>query len=357
MKNNPRIAIIGGGPGGLTAAVILHKAGWDVRVFEADASALARSQGGTLDVHAETGQLALQRAGLLEEFQNLARHEDQETRSIDWQSGLLLPDGPWEDSDSDRPEIDRGVLRDLLLGALPKQSVAWNRSLLNIERYADGRFALNFREGRASEADVVIGADGAWSAVRRYLTPVDPTYTGVTFMEGWIDTPTRKQAELVGNGTLFSFGRSQVLVAQKNGKGRICVYAAVKQTKDLLTEQMQGSGANAVVERDFENWAPQLRELLSACPEFVPRPIHHLPIGFQWPQQDSITLIGDAAHLMPPLGVGVNLAMLDASDLAMAITSCATLQESIKDSEGKIRERGAQLTSQTVTAFAEWFTP
>ena len=50
--------------------------------------------------------------------------------------------------------------------------------LVNAERYTDGRFALNFREGRTSEADVVIGADGAWSEVRRYLTPVDPIIPG-----------------------------------------------------------------------------------------------------------------------------------------------------------------------------------
>ncbi len=81
MKANPSIAIIGAGPGGLTAAVILHKAGWDVRVFEADASEHTRSPGGTLDLHEESGQVALERAGLLQEFRSIARHEDQETRS------------------------------------------------------------------------------------------------------------------------------------------------------------------------------------------------------------------------------------------------------------------------------------
>ncbi len=355
MTNSLHIAIVGGGPGGLTAAVILHKAGWSVRVFEADASEDARSQGGTLDLHADSGQIALQRAGLLEEFRSMARHEDQETSSVDWQTGAILPAGPWQDSESDRPEIDRGVLRNLLLRALPGQLVEWNRSLVNVQRNADGRFTLNFRDGSSSEADVVVGADGAWSAVRRYLTSVDPIYTGVTFMEGWIDTPTKEQAKLVGNGTLFSFGVSQVFVAQKNGKGRICVYAALKRTKDSLNRHNERPSQKATVEQSFANWALPLRDLLAACPEFVPRSINHLPLGFQWPEQDSITLIGDAAHLMPPLGVGVNLAMLDASDLALAIASGVPVQDAIKQAEWIIRARAAELTSQIVAAFAKWF--
>ncbi len=241
MRTDPSIAVIGGGPGGLTAAVILHKAGWNVRVFEADASEHARSQGGTLDLHEDTGQIALQRARLLEEFRSIARHEDQETRSIDWQTGALLPAQPWEDSDFDRPEIDRGVLRNLLLRALPNQNVEWNLSLSDVARNADGSFTLNFLDGQSRQADVVIGADGAWSAVRRYLNPANPIYTGVTFMEGWIEDPTTEQAAFVGKGTMFSFGISQVLVAQKNGKGRICVYAALKQSRELLTSRFRNS--------------------------------------------------------------------------------------------------------------------
>jgi 2-polyprenyl-6-methoxyphenol hydroxylase-like FAD-dependent oxidoreductase len=355
MKANPSIAIIGGGPGGLTAAVILHKAGWSVRVFEADASEHARSQGGSLDLHKDSGQIALQRAGLLKEFRSIARHEDQETRSIDWQTGSVLPAGPWEDSDADRPEIDRGVLRDLLLRALPEQLVEWNRSLASVERNENGTFTLQFHNGKSCETDVVIGADGAWSAVRRYLTAVSPIYTGVTFMEGWINSPTPEQAEFVGNGTIFSFGRSQVFVAQKNGKGRICVYAALKDSKESLKRKIETVGAKEAVEEAFRNWATPQRDLIADCLWFVPRAINYLPLGFDWPKQDLVTLIGDAAHLMPPLGVGVNLAMLDASDLAVAITEGGELQESIRNAELKIYTRSAALMTQTISAFAEWF--
>lgn len=355
MNPSRTIAIIGAGPSGLTAAVILSKAGWNVHVFEADVSGHARSQGGSLDLHEDSGQIALQRAGLLDAFRSIARHEDQETRSIDWQNGTLLPTGPWEDSSDDRPEIDRGVLRDLLLDALPQESVDWNRALSNVERNSDGRYILHFHDGESHSADIVIGADGAWSTVRRYLTPIQPTYTGITFMEGWIESPMPDQTAFVGNGTLFSFGMSQVLVAQKNGRGRICVYAAIKKSHNALHTELQQTNANVIVEKAFQNWAPPLRDLISSCPEFVPRSINHLPLGFDWPKQDLITLIGDAAHLMPPLGVGVNLAMLDASDLALAITEGTDLRQSIRTAELRIRERAAHTMTQIIPAFDEWF--
>lgn len=110
-----------------------------------------------------------------------------------------------------------------------------------------------------------------------------------------------------------------------------------------------------MLEQAFQDWAAPLHGLISSCREFVPRSIHHLPLGFEWQEQDFITLVGDAAHLMPPLGVGVNLAMLDASDLALAITEGSDLRESIRRSELQVRARGAELMTQTISAFAEWF--
>ena len=66
MQHPPRIAVIGAGPAGLTAALILHRGGHPVSVYEGEASGQQRTQGGTLDLHDDSGQVALQRAGLLE---------------------------------------------------------------------------------------------------------------------------------------------------------------------------------------------------------------------------------------------------------------------------------------------------
>ncbi|WP_240164148.1 FAD-dependent oxidoreductase [Pseudomonas allii] len=93
MNTSLRIAIVGAGPGGLTLARILYRHGVTASVFERERSPLERPQGGTLDLHAESGQLALQRAGLEDAFKRIARYEDQGSRLMD-QHGRLLFEAP-----------------------------------------------------------------------------------------------------------------------------------------------------------------------------------------------------------------------------------------------------------------------
>lgn len=85
------VTIIGGGPGGLTLARILQKRGYEVTVYERENSASSRGQGGTLDLHAESGQEALKEAGLIDKFWEHARPEGQDTRILD-KTGKVLGD-------------------------------------------------------------------------------------------------------------------------------------------------------------------------------------------------------------------------------------------------------------------------
>ena len=75
MSTNPKIAIIGAGPSGLTLANLLQQYNILFTVYEFETGANERNQGGTLDLHAESGQLALREAGLYEEFKKYARPE------------------------------------------------------------------------------------------------------------------------------------------------------------------------------------------------------------------------------------------------------------------------------------------
>lgn len=75
---------------------------------------------------------------------------------------------------------------------------------------------------------------------------------------------------------------------------------------------------------------------------YVDRPILALPVPHTWQHDPTVTLLGDAAHLMPPLGVGVNLAMLDASDLALAVANAATVDDAVHAYEKTMLPRSAE---------------
>jgi 2-polyprenyl-6-methoxyphenol hydroxylase-like FAD-dependent oxidoreductase len=156
-----RIAIVGAGPGGLTLARILQLKGVEVKVYERETSIDARSQGGTLDLHTESGQYALQTADLFDKFQALCRPEGQDTRIID-KAGIVHLEKVGNENNYNRPEIDRRDLRQILLESLKPNTIAQGHNLQKIEALGNGQHKLVFDNGVTEAADLVIGADGAW---------------------------------------------------------------------------------------------------------------------------------------------------------------------------------------------------
>jgi 2-polyprenyl-6-methoxyphenol hydroxylase-like FAD-dependent oxidoreductase len=227
-----RISVIGAGPGGLTCARILQRHGIAVTVHDRDPHPAARNQGGSLDLHADDGQLALREAGLLDEFFALARPEGQEMRQLD-PGGQILFHGVPEPDQSFKPEIDRGQLRDLLLDSLQPGTVRWGRDLRAVGGPADGPRLLHFADGTTEETDLVIGADGAFSRVRPAVSPAVPGYTGVGFLEAWfsdVDDRHPDVAELVGAGSAAAADGERGLFAQRSSGNHIRVYTGCRST-------------------------------------------------------------------------------------------------------------------------------
>ncbi|MFD7812537.1 FAD-dependent oxidoreductase [Streptomyces sp. NPDC059785] len=319
-----RIAVVGSGPGGLTFARVLHRHDRPVTVLERDPAPDARPPGGALDLHEGLGQRALDKAGLLAEFRALSRPEGQAMRILD-PDGTVLRDWPARPDDRANPEIDRGHLRDLLLGPL---DVQWGRTVTQVVPGDRDGVRVHFADGRQETYDLVVGADGAWSRVRPALTPVTPHYTGVTYVETSlddIDTRHPDLARLVGDGSLAVYGVNRSLVAQRNSDGHVKVYAQLRAPLDRRTDPESAdtetvrSGLLAL----FDGWAAPLLDLLRHGTAFVRRSLYVLPVSHTWTHVPGVTLLGDAAHLMPPLGAGANLAMLEGAELAEAVAVAA----------------------------------
>ncbi|MEY9937547.1 FAD-dependent oxidoreductase [Streptacidiphilus sp. MAP5-3] len=344
-----RISIIGAGPGGLTCARILQRHGIAVTVHDRDPGPDARNQGGTLDLHADNGQIALREAGLLDEFFGLARPEGQEMRRLD-PTGTMTSRQVPEADELFKPEIDRGQLRDLLLNSLQPGTVHWGQALDAISGPADGPRQLHFADGTTLETDLVIGADGASSRVRPAVSAAVPEYTGVSFLEArFSDVENRHPdiAALVGQGGAHAADGDRGLFAQRNSGDHIRVYIIQRVPVDWikhsgLTADDTG-GIRALLLDQYAHWSPRMRQMITDNDgPYVDRPIFALPVPHAWEHSPTVTLLGDAAHLMPPLGVGVNLAMLDASELALALANSATVDDAIRVYETTMLPRSAE---------------
>jgi 2-polyprenyl-6-methoxyphenol hydroxylase-like FAD-dependent oxidoreductase len=318
------ITIVGAGLGGLVLARVLHVHGLSVTVYEAEASAGARVQGGLLDIHPWNGQQALEAAGLIKPFQALVLPGRQSYRVLD-RAGTVLLDLP-DDGAGERPEAPRGELRQLLLDSLPDGVVRWGRKVSGARALGGGRHEVRFTDGATAPASVLIGADGAWSRIRPLLSDAVPQYTGFTSVECFLlDSDTRHPApaEVVGAGSLFALAPGKGLLAHRERGGTLHAYAQLKVPENWLAcTDAADAAVSARVAAEFDGWAPELTALITASDTApVVRPLYALPAGHRWDRVPAVSLLGDAAHLAPPNGEGANLAMLDGAALGQAIAA------------------------------------
>ena len=326
LQRQGLVAIVGAGPAGLTLARLLQMRGYAVSVLERDASPTSRSQGGSLDIRPSLGQRAIDAAHLTDVFARAGRSDASGFQVIDSQ-GKALPGVGGETHEDAGPEIDRGDLRQLLLDSLAPGTVSWGRTVSEVSRDPDGRWRLDMLDGASVVADLVVGADGIGSRVRRRLTAVEPRYTGQMMIaanfrrELWLGSAI---SDLVGQGSVMFAGGGRTIFVQRCARDLLLVYYSLLVPETWPAgEAFALTDVNSVLEivrRTYADWSPELVEMLTQ----VDGAFHRWPLAVmppvQWTSQPGLTMIGDASHAMPPFtGKGVNLAMFDAVQLTEAL--------------------------------------
>ncbi|RAK75022.1 FAD-dependent oxidoreductase [Aspergillus fijiensis CBS 313.89] len=391
MNPTPSFAIIGGGPSGLLFARLLEINGiTDYVVYERDESAIPSpwQQGGTLDLRPSSGQLALRRADLFDQFSKFAR----------WDAScfhMLYPDGTTairHDQERDAPEIDRLHLRQLLLESIPAHKIRWGHAVRAVERREadgsqagseDGDIVIHFLNGTiASGFRLVVGADGAWSKVRPLITAAKPVYSGKMFIEGRLthDNPGYAIAkELVGPGSMFAAGHHKKLAVQRVSNGTYRVYFGLQAPEDFYHHRECSSGPSGdedlnnrteqlrslllLSDEYFATWGPQLRKFVETAEgPFRAWPLYRMdPEKLCWSgKTPGLTLLGDAAHVSTPfVGEGVNCSLYDAVVLADSIvkhcgdgagfdsSSAEKLNRALEEYEEDMLARGRDLIERS----------
>jgi 2-polyprenyl-6-methoxyphenol hydroxylase-like FAD-dependent oxidoreductase len=319
MKVPVKVIVVGGGIGGLTAAIALRRAGLDVVVFERAAEFQEIGAGLLLAANA---QKSLGKLGLAEAVARLGTPASAgEIRS--WR-GEVLASIPAQEIERrvgvPSAAVHRADLQALLLRELGEGPLHLDSEVEGFEQDEAG-VRGHLAGGSEERADLLVGADGLHSRIRdKLFGPEELRYAGYT---AW-RAVAKPEQELLPWGTGFeSWGRGVRFGCAHIGKGRVYWFA----TRNAAVGEKDGpprspTGARTALLRLFREWHHPVRELIEATDEEVIRRddlYDREPLSARW-GVGGVTLLGDAAHPMTPnLGQGACQAIEDAVVLARCL--------------------------------------
>lgn len=325
----PHIAIVGAGLGGITAAIMLQRAGFPVSIYE-QAPQIARIGAG---IQLGANVMRVMRAlGLAEALYGIGLVPDA-YQSREWDTGRVLFDVPVRDwaAAYGMPNLimHRGDLQAVMAAALLPGTVVFDKHLLDVQVQA-GRARLVFAGGDAAEADIVIGADGVDSRVREVMHGAEkPIYTGVVAYRAIFPTSL-----LGAHGLDCDMSKWWSDERHPAAEDRHFIMYHLTQRRDEVyfvtgspDPYWEEGIASVPVEIDeiracYEGFHPDVLRVIEACPAASKWPLlTRLPIA-QW-SEGPVVLLGDACHPMRPhMGQGANMAIEDGVVLARCLIAC-----------------------------------
>jgi salicylate hydroxylase len=311
-----RIAVVGGGIGGLSAALSLLKAGFDVHVYE-QARALSEIGAG-IQISPNASRL-LNRLGL-KAAMDAAGVRPRGVHQHRWDDGRTLqraPLGPEVEATFGAPyyHFHRADLANLLAAALPPERIHIGHRLVDIkDRGAEVRAC--FENGAEVEADLLIGADGIHTRVRHLLFgPERPRFTGCVAWRGLVPAECIADLgiELVSHSWI---GPNAHCVHYWVSGGRMMNVVCVVEQGSWTAESWTDKGSVADVLARYEGWHPIVRQLIGAFPETFIWALHDRPALPCW-SRGRVALLGDACHpMLPMMAQGAAQSIEDGAALA-----------------------------------------
>ena len=314
------VAIIGGGIGGLTAAISLLQAGFDVRVYEQ--ARWLSEVGAGINIGPNASRLLI-RLGLGEECAKVA-FRSPHFHQRRWQDGRTLtriPLGAEIEKAFGAPHMifHRGELHSLLARAVPPERVHLAHRCVDVRQQGDQVIA-RFDNGVEIAADALIGADGIHSTVRRILRGIEKPRFANRAYRGLI--PAEKVSDIPRESTAF-LGPHGHFIHYFVSAGRYLNFVGHKeQEAEWLSESWSEPGKVSDLRAAYVGWHSQVQRIIDAVDEtFVWAVLDREPID-RW-SHGRITMLGDACHpMLPYMGQGGAQAIEDAAALTACLLRC-----------------------------------